>query len=103
MVIVKSKNNIPIRLTKERWFHIISRHPELMDQKERILETIAEPEIIQEGDFGEIIAIKFYKETPLTSKYLVVIYKEIKSSDGFVITAYYTNKPSERRKIIWRR
>ncbi len=102
MIIIKSKNNIPIRLTKERWCHIISRHLELIEQKERILETIAEPEIIQEGDFGELIAIKFYKETPLTSKYLVVIYKEIESFDGFVITAYYTNKPSERRKILWK-
>jgi len=26
---VKSKNNIPIRLTEERWFHIIENHDDL--------------------------------------------------------------------------
>ena len=58
--------------------------------------------IIQEGDFGELIGIKFYKRTPLTSKYLAVIYKEVSNTDGFVVTAYYAKKPSERRKTIWK-
>ncbi|MFN3740098.1 MAG: hypothetical protein ACK4TF_05425 [Thermodesulfovibrionales bacterium] len=102
MIIVKSKNNIPIRLTKERWEHIIQRHPEMNGQSDRVLETLSEPEIIQEGDFGELIAIRYYEKTPLSSKYLVVIYKEVANSDGFVITAYYTNKPSARRKILWK-
>lgn len=61
MIIVKSKNNVPIRLTKERWHHITLRHPELDSQKERILATIMEPDLIQRGDFGELIAIKYYK------------------------------------------
>jgi hypothetical protein len=102
MVIVKSKNNVSIRLTTERWKHIVTRHPEMLDQKEHVLETIGDPYVIQQGDFGEFIAIRFYEKTPLTSKYLVVIYKEVSSIDGFVITAYFTAKPSERRKIIWK-
>lgn len=103
MIIIKSKNNIPLRLTKERWNHIILRHPELDGQKEQVLETITDPDMIQEGDFEELIAIRFYDKTPLTSKYLVVIYKEVVETDGFIISAYYTNKPSERRKVIWKR
>jgi len=75
MIIVKSKNNIPVRLTTERWQHIIMRHPEMDSQRERVLETITAPHLIQEGDFGALISIRFYEETPLTSKYLVVIYK----------------------------
>ena len=102
MIIVKSTNNISIRLTTERWQHIIMRHPEMDDQKERVLETLTDPHLIQEGDFGALISIRFYKETPLTSKYLVVIYKEDRNEDGYVITAYYTTKPSERRKILWK-
>jgi len=27
--IAKSKNNVPIRLTEERWFHIVENHDEL--------------------------------------------------------------------------
>ena len=102
MIIVNSKNGVAIRITKERWSHIVNRHPEMADQKERVLNTIAEPKFIQKGDFGELIAIRFYDKTPLTSKYLIAIYKEIVDKDGFLITAYFTNKPSERRKIIWR-
>lgn len=33
MIIVKSKNDVPLRLTKERWNHIIARHPELKSRK----------------------------------------------------------------------
>ena len=71
-------------------------------EKGRVLQTITDPDLIQEGDFGELIGIKFYRKTPLTSKYLAVIYKEVSDTDGFVITAYYAKKPSERRKTIWK-
>ena len=63
MVIAKSKNNVPVRLTLERWAHIIARHPEMDSQKERVIETLTEPEIIQQGDFGELVAIRYYEET----------------------------------------
>ena len=102
MVIVRSKNHVPIRLTIERWDHIIKRHPEMDGEKEKVLDTITDPDLIQQGDFGEFIAIKFYEKTPLTSKYLVVIYKEVSNTDGFAITAYYAKKPSERRQTIWK-
>jgi hypothetical protein len=102
MIIVKSKNDIPVRLTTERWNHIIIRHPEMDSQKERVLDAIADPDLIQKGDFGELIATKFYAETPLTSKYLIVAYKEI-IHDGFVLTAYFATHPSERRQTIWKR
>jgi hypothetical protein len=103
MLIIRSKNDVPIRLTLERWGHITSRHLEMDGQKEMVLETVSEPDMIQEGDFGELIAIRFYRSTPLTSKYLAVIYKESSSIDGFVVTAYFTSKTSERRNVIWER
>jgi len=65
MVIVKSKNNVSIRLTTEKWKHIVTRHPEMLDQKEHVLETIGDPYVIQQGDFGEFIAIRFYEKTLL--------------------------------------
>ena len=72
-------------------------------QKEHVLETVTAPDLIQEGDFGELIAIRFFKSTPLTSKHLVVIYKETGDADGFLITAYFSAKPSGRRKTVWKR
>ena len=102
MLIILSKNNIPIRITEERWNHITSRHPEMCEQKEKVLETIKEPDLIQKGDFKELLAIRFYKRTPLTQKFLVVAYREVSNEDGFVITTYFTRRVSERRETLWK-
>jgi hypothetical protein len=53
------------------------------------LEALAEPELIQQGNYGELLAIRSYPETPLTSKYLVVVYREVDQKDGFILTAYF--------------
>lgn len=60
MLIVYSHNGVPICLTDERWQHIVDRHVEMLDQKNHVLETVAEPEMIPAGDFGELHAIRFY-------------------------------------------
>lgn len=72
-------------------------------QRERIQETISNPDLIQTGDFGEVLAIRFYSKTPLKQKYLVVAYKETTKEDGFVLTAYFTSSFSKRRHMIWKR
>jgi hypothetical protein len=59
MVIVRSINNVPIRLTIDRWNHIISKHPEMESQRERVLETVSAPDSVQKGDFGELLALRF--------------------------------------------
>jgi len=87
MIIAYSKNKIPIRLTIERWNHIIHRPPELMDEKEKVIEAIEKPETILRGDFETFMAVRFYQKTPLSEKYLVVIYNELSKDDGFVVIA----------------
>ncbi len=103
MLIVHSHNKIPIRLTEERWQHIVHRHPEMEYQHGQVLETVAEPDIIQQGDFGELLAIRFYAKTPLTSKFLVTVYRELNPEDGFILTAYLTNRPLSGRITVWKR
>lgn len=71
-------------------------------QKDKVLETLTQPDLIQEGDLDTLIAARFYSETPLTAKYLVVIYKEIEDADGFILTAYFSKNISERRKVLWK-
>ncbi len=44
-----SKNGIVIRLTEERWNHIINNHSELIDYKSEVLTTIENPDKILEG------------------------------------------------------
>ena len=101
MQVVLSKNNIPIRLTDERWSHIGSRHPEMQLHKTQVLETIKKPDLIQAGDFGVLLAVRLYPRTALTSKYLIVAYREFSETDGFVLTAYLSKRPASRR-TLWR-
>ena len=95
-----SVNNVPIRLSKERFEHISSRHPEMKDSISRILETLNNPDFVQRGDAGTHLAIKKFQKTPVTDKkFLVVVYKEAHLDDGFVLTAYYTTRPRNRVKL----
>ena len=102
MLLVRSISGAPIRLTEERWGHIRLRHPEMNSQRDRVLETIQSPDYIQEGDLGELLAVRYFPKTPLTDKYLVVAYREISNEDGFVMTAYFTSRPSAKRSIVWK-
>ena len=67
-----------------------------------ILETISQPAQIQEGDYGTLMAIRFYAKTPLTSKYLIAVYREVQPDDGFVLTAYWASRLSNRRNVLWK-
>jgi hypothetical protein len=89
-------------LTPERVEHIERRHPEMLGQEKRILEVVSTPDLVQEGDSATLIAVKHYAKTPLTEKYCAVVYRELNGEDGFVLTAYLTSKPSERRKAVWK-
>jgi hypothetical protein len=66
-----------------------------------VLETIEEPEAIYEGKAGECLAIGEVER----GKYIVVVYKETSSDDGFIITAFLTKRKRqiERRRKIWQR
>ncbi len=96
-----SKNNIIIRLTEERWLHIIYSHREIDPTDfSSILEVIENPEMILKGDRGELLATK---RKPRSKKWFVVVYKEINKKDGFIVTAYLTKNVRWllKRKITW--
>jgi hypothetical protein len=99
MDVVKSKNDVPIRLTEERWLHITEEHSELAGYYFEVLETVEEPDAIYEGKAGECIAVREIEK----GKYIAVIYRELSKEDGFVITAFLTRrkKELERRRKIW--
>ena len=80
MDIAISKNSIPIRLTEERWIHIIENHDDLAGYYDDVLGTIEEPDYIVGGYGGALIALKELK----TEKFLAAVYKELAKSDGFI-------------------
>ena len=51
---VLSKNEVPIRLTDERWAHIVEEHCELAGMRLEVLETVANPSRILGGGAGEV-------------------------------------------------
>ena len=96
MDIAYSINGVSIRLTYERWYHIIENHDDLASYFFDVLETVEHPEFIMKGNKGTLKATKSMGK----NKWLVVVYREISKTDGFVITAYFLDdKP--KGEIIW--
>lgn len=98
MDIARSVNNVPIRLTDERWAHIVNNHDDLAGYEDDVLDVIEDPDLVLKGDRGSLRAVKGYGR----KRYLVVTYREISRTDGFVITAYFVPK-IDRKKVVWRR
>ena len=103
MEIAHSIAGVPIRLTAARWDHITTRHPEMRWKRAAVLETIAAPDVLQQGDYGALIAARRYNQPPVQNLFLVVVYRELDSESGFVITAYVARRLSQRREVVWSR
>ncbi len=96
-----SKNKVPVRLTDERWLHITTAHPEINSLDFSLaLNIIKNPDIILAGDTDELLAVKKKSGKKI---WFVVVYKEINSKDGFILTAYITtdSKWLFKRKVLW--
>jgi len=101
---VISKNGKELRLTAERWSHIVEAHDYMAGNQDLVFETLENPDYIVGGGQGEFIALKHYKKTSISEKDVVVIYKE-KEKEGFVITAFMTSEPGRiiKKGVIWRK
>lgn len=98
MEIAYSINGVPIRLTEERWEHIVSNKPYMESYFNQILEAIEKPIFVLHGYRGSLVAILSVGR----QRYLHVVYKEINREDGFIITAFVARKYN-RRMIVWSR
>ena len=96
--IAHSINAVPIRLTDERWEHILFRRPDMASFIETVLDAVVDPEYILRGYKGTLIAIVHLGER----SYLNVIYRELSQTDGFIVTARIERR-LDKSKIIWRR
>jgi hypothetical protein len=96
--IADSVNGVPIRLTDERWEHILFRRPEMASFIETLLDAVEDPEYILRGYKGTLIAVMHLGER----SYLNVVYRELSQTDGFIITARI-ERQLDKSKILWRR
>jgi hypothetical protein len=99
MDVVKSKNDVSVRLPEARWFHITEEHSEMAGYYFEVLETVEQPQAIYQGKAGECLAVREVE----TDKHIVVVYKEVSKTDGFIITAFLTKrkKQFERKHRLW--
>ncbi len=81
-----------IRLTDERLSHI-ERRPEMVDQRDRIEETLSDPDELRVSERDESVFLYYnhYPQTPVTEKYLLVV-ANIAVESPFVITAFFTDR-----------
>jgi hypothetical protein len=93
-----SKNGVPLRLTEERWFHIIENHDDLPGYYDDVLSTIEDPDFIIEGYAKAFIALNKITK----NKFLAVVYREVSKEDRFVIAAYFTSKINLEKEVILR-
>ncbi len=102
-LIIKSIRGVNIRLTRERWNHIIKRHVELKKHASKVLIAVQDPDIIIKGKVGEFIAVRYF--TRVKPSYLMVAYRETNEEDGFIITAHFISNINQiiRREIIWQK
>jgi len=101
---VSSVNRHTIRLTHRQWIHIAESHDYMVGNREKVLETIADPDQLVEGDLGAVVALRHYGSTNITEKTCVAIYRD--EADGFVITAFLTSRPDKietRGRSVWSR
>lgn len=85
--------------------HVLKRHPELKklrDVKGSILLTIASPDFVLEGKYGENIAARKIDAGAFAGKWLMVPYEEC----GRVKTAFIASrvkKIMKRGVVLWKR
>ena len=88
MEVTISVNGVPIRLTAERWLHIVEARDELAGRLPEVLNVVERPDWVSKGYGGTLVAWNGYGKRG----YLVVIYKELRPDDGFIITAFFSKK-----------
>ncbi len=96
MDIAYSINGVPIRLTQERWEHIIRNKPYMLPHHTQVLEAIERPVWVLRGYAGAIVAVLALGK----EKHLHVVYKELSQRDGFVLPAFVARKVN-RSAVIW--
>ncbi len=89
---VKDYTGRIVRLTKERWRHILE-HPEMIRQRPRIREVLKKPQLVLTSHHDSTVHLhyRFYPRSPVGPKHLMVAVK-ILEEDAFIITAFFTNE-----------
>ena len=106
---VKSIDNMSIRLTEERWLHIVEYHKELVNFQLEVLLTVTEPDRVYQSPPGmepNFAAVKTFDRLADfgLAKNLIVHYKELPHPNGFILTAFVmSDKKLNKRFKLWQK
>lgn len=85
---VIDKTGRKIHLTKERWKHIMKKHPEIQDL-ELMKETVRNPDKIVSYDLNATVKYYYkYFKYRRSNSYLLVVVKYL-NGKGYIITSYF--------------
>jgi hypothetical protein len=92
MIFFKDIYERKVRLSDERYAHLLSDHPDMEGQMDKVQETLLIPEkVVRSRTDSQVELFNLhYKSTPVTQKYMCVVVKA-PASDAFIITAYFTD------------
>ena len=99
LALTPSINHVSVRLTDERWHHILAGHPEVERDLFTILEIIESPRFVlycQEDNF--FVAGRQIPLEGRSSPFLIARSKEINRTDGLIISAYFVHREKIRRR-----
>src|ERR1051325_7666425 len=96
--IADSVNGVPIRLTGERWEHIVDSHPALASYRETVLDAVEKPDYILASRRGALAAVVVLGRRA----FLHVFYVEKGRRDGFILSALVEDK-MDKARIVWRK
>jgi len=77
MDVAVSVGGVPIRLTHERWFHIVENHDDVAGYYDEVLETIENPDLVVRGYRGTLIAVR----SDGRRRYFMVVYRQVSADD----------------------
>jgi hypothetical protein len=88
-----------IKFTKERYLHIVLRHPELEGKESDIRKTLTNADFVQESVYDKNVLL-YYRS--INKKEYVVVVVKVLNNHGFIITAYIANI-IKKGAIIWKK
>ena len=88
-----------MQFTKERYLHIVIRHPELEGKEGEIIKTLKDADFVQESNYDKNVLL-YYRNIGRDGYFVVVA--KVLNNHGFIITAYIANI-IKKGEITWKK
>ena len=94
---VETLDGIIIRTTKEYWQRIVTtKHPSIIKYEEQVKETLKDPDQMRKSQQDSRVRL-YYKS--IGKLYVCVVTDHVTAKEGYIITAYLTDRIKEGEQI----